>query len=208
MAIAATVISPLLAIQTQKFIERYYQKKSLKIDIFKQLMATRSQNARLSSEHVRALNMIDLAFYGKIKRGKAKRSASESNVLSSWKLYFAHLNTSYPDNDNTLGAIWNQTSNNLFLDLLSEIAKDIGYDFERVQLQTAIYSPVAHGAIENDQLKIRQGVSCNILRRKCFKNGNYKYSRKAGALIHSPLLFRLSIQPHQRLSSQGFEPIP
>ncbi|WP_407183011.1 DUF6680 family protein [Citrobacter europaeus] len=28
-------------------------------------MATRSQNARLSSEHVRALNMIDLAFYGK-----------------------------------------------------------------------------------------------------------------------------------------------
>ena len=159
MAIAATVISPLLAIQTQKFIERYSQKKSLKIDIFKHLMATRSQSARLSSEHVRALNMIDLAFYGKIKKGKAKRSASEGNVLSSWKLYFAHLNTSYPDNDNILGAIWNQTSNNLFLDLLSEIAKDIGYDFERVQLQTAIYSPVAHGAIENDQSKIRKGLA-------------------------------------------------
>ncbi|VEI39549.1 Uncharacterised protein [Citrobacter youngae] len=101
-------------------------------------MATRSQSARLSSEHVRALNMIDLAFYGKIKRGKAKRSASEGNILSSWKLYFAHLNTPYLDNDNTLGAIWNQTSNNLFLDLLSEIAKDIGYDFERVQLQPYI----------------------------------------------------------------------
>ncbi|WP_241260457.1 DUF6680 family protein [Citrobacter freundii] len=100
-----------------------------------------------------------LAFYGKIKKGKAKRSASEGNVLSSWKLYFAHLNTSYPDNDNILGAIWNQTSNNLFLDLLSEIAKDIGYDFERVQLQTAIYSPVAHGAIENDQSKIRKGLA-------------------------------------------------
>ncbi|WP_319802684.1 DUF6680 family protein [Klebsiella aerogenes] len=35
-------------------------------------------------------------------------------------------------------------------DLLSAIAKDIGYDFERVQLQTAIYSPIAHGEIEND----------------------------------------------------------
>ncbi|WP_328706659.1 DUF6680 family protein [Citrobacter portucalensis] len=55
--------------------------------------------------------------------------------------------------------MWNQTSNNLFLDLLSEIAKDIGYDFERVQLQTAIYSPMAHGAIENDKLKIRQGLA-------------------------------------------------
>jgi hypothetical protein len=43
--------------------------------------------------------------------------------------------------------------------LLSEIAKDIGYDFERVQLQTAIYSPVAHGTIENDQLKTRQGLA-------------------------------------------------
>ena len=155
MAIAATVISPLLAIQTQKFIERYSQKKSLKIDIFKQLMATRSQNSRLSNEHVRALNMIDLAFYGKIKRGRTKRSDSESKVLSSWKLYFAHLNTSYPDNDNASGTIWNQTSNNLFLDLLSEIATDI----ERVQLQTAIYSPIAHGAIENDKLKIRQGLA-------------------------------------------------
>ncbi|MEF3607877.1 DUF6680 family protein [Citrobacter freundii] len=69
------------------------------------------------------------------------------------------MNTSYPDKDNILGAIWNQTSNNLFLDLLSEIAKDIGYDFERVQLQTAIYSPVAHGAIENDQSKIRKGLA-------------------------------------------------
>ncbi|EPF6609013.1 hypothetical protein ACS0ST_14630 [Klebsiella aerogenes] len=26
----------------------------------------------------------------------------------------------------------------------------MGYDFERVQLQTAIYSPIAHGEIEND----------------------------------------------------------
>ncbi|WP_325917434.1 DUF6680 family protein [Klebsiella aerogenes] len=41
-------------------------------------------------------------------------------------------------------------------DLLSAIAKDIGYDFERVQLQTAIYSPIAHGEIENDQLKRRR----------------------------------------------------
>ncbi|MDA8500060.1 hypothetical protein NNO08_18895 [Citrobacter sp. Igbk 17] len=47
----------------------------------------------------------------------------------------------------------------MFLDLLSDIAKDIGYDFERVQLQTATYSPVAHGAIESDQIKIRKGLA-------------------------------------------------
>jgi len=157
-AIAATLISPLLAVQSQKFIERYSEIKSLKIEIFKQLMSTRSPNARLSSNHVNALNMIDLAFYGKIKKGKAKRSDSENLVISAWKLYFAHLNTPYPDNE-ALGVVWNQNSTNLFTDLLSEIAKDIGYDFERVQLQTPTYSPIAHGTIENDQLRIRQGLA-------------------------------------------------
>lgn len=158
VAIAATLISPLLAVQSQKLIERYTEVKSLKIEIFRQLMSTRSQNARLSSNHVNALNMIDLAFYGRIKRGKAKRSKSESKVIAAWNLYFSHLNSTYPSNE-ALIAIWNQESNTMFLDLLSEIAKDIGYNFERVQLQTAIYSPVAHGEIENDNCKIRKGLA-------------------------------------------------
>lgn len=158
IAIIATLVSPMLAIQTQKLLEKRSEIKSLKIEIFKQLMSTRSPNARLSSIHVNSLNMIDLAFHGKIKKGKTKRSETENNVISAWKLYFAHLNTPYPDND-TLGAIWNQKSNELFLDLLSKIAEDIGYDFERVQLQTPSYSPIAHGAIENDQLLIRKGLA-------------------------------------------------
>jgi len=157
-AIIATLISPLLAVQSQKFIERYTEVKQLKIEIFKQLMSTRSPSARLSGNHVNALNMIDLAFYGKVKKGKAKRSKSEDKVIACWKLYFSHLNSPYPDNE-ALGAIWNQTSSNIFLDLLSEIANDIGYDFERVQLQTSIYSPMAHGEIENDNLKIRKGLA-------------------------------------------------
>ncbi len=158
VTILATLISPLLAVQTQKIIERYNEKKSLKIDIFKQLMATRAPNSRLSGDHVRALNMIDLAFYGKPKRGQAKRTKTENEVLSSWKLYFNHLNIPFPTNE-AGGIIWNQTSNNLFLDLLSAISKDIGYEFARDQLQTPTYSPIAHGDIENDQLKIRKGIA-------------------------------------------------
>ncbi|MDO3406572.1 hypothetical protein QWI28_19100 [Citrobacter freundii] len=91
MAIAATVISPLLAIQTQKFIERYSQKKSLKIDIFKHLMATRSQSARLSSEHVRALNMIDLAFYGKIKKKEKPKEVLLKVMYYPHGSYILHI---------------------------------------------------------------------------------------------------------------------
>lgn len=153
-----TLISPLLAVRAQKFIEKRSEQKTLKINIFTQLMATRSPNTRLSNEHVRALNMIDLAFYGKIKKGQPKRTKTEKNVLSAWKLYLSHLNIPFPDNESA-GYVWNNNSNELFLDLLSSIAEDLGYDFDRSQLQNAIYSPIAHGDLENDQIKIRKGLA-------------------------------------------------
>ncbi|MER1680562.1 hypothetical protein KC846_19100, partial [Enterobacter hormaechei] len=59
--IFATLISPLLAVRVQKIIEKSTEKRNIKINIFTELMATRSAEARLSNEHVRALNMIDLA---------------------------------------------------------------------------------------------------------------------------------------------------
>ena len=158
MTIIATLASPVIAIQVQKFIERYNQKKNIKITVFTQLMATRAPSARLSTEHVRALNMIDLAFYGTIKKGKSKTSKAEKKVLTAWKIYFAHLCSLYPDND-AGRTLWNQSSNNLFIDLLSAIAEDIGYDFDRVQLQNSVYSPIAHGNIENEQEKIRKGLA-------------------------------------------------
>lgn len=168
LAVLATLISPLLAVQVQKFIERYNSKKELKINVFTQLMATRSPSAKLSNEHVRALNMIDLAFYGKIRKGHPKRTSSEQDVLNLWKEYFAHLSSSCPDNE-TGSTIWNQTSHNLFLNLLSSMAKDIGYDFDRVHLQNAIYSPIAHGDLEKDQFKIRKGLAAILAGEQTMK---------------------------------------
>ena len=39
------------------------------------------------------------------------------------------------------------------------MAKDIGYDFDRVHLQNTIYIAVAHGHINLDNLKIRKGMA-------------------------------------------------
>ncbi|HGY5112129.1 TPA: DUF6680 family protein, partial [Citrobacter braakii] len=47
----------------------------------------------------------------------------------------------------------------LFANLLSVMAKDIGYDFDRVHLQNTIYIAVAHGQINLDNLKIRKGMA-------------------------------------------------
>ncbi len=81
--IFATLLSPLLAVRVQKLIEKHSEKRNIKVNIFTELMATRSTAARLSNEHVRALNMIDLAFYGDIKGSISKRTKSEKKVLDA-----------------------------------------------------------------------------------------------------------------------------
>lgn len=156
--IFATLFSPLIAVRVQKLIEKYSEKRSVKVNIFTELMATRAAPARLSNEHVRALNMIDLAFYGDIKNGKHKRTKSEKKVLDAWKEYFTHLCTPCPDNESG-NAIWNQTSDSLFVTLLSVMAEDIGYEFDRVHLQNAIYIPIAHGQMNLENEKIRKGLA-------------------------------------------------
>ncbi|WP_152082732.1 DUF6680 family protein [Enterobacter oligotrophicus] len=156
--IFATLFSPLLAVRVQKLIEKHSEKRNIKVNIFTELMATRSTAARLSNEHVRALNMIDLAFYGDIKRSISKRTKSEKKVLDAWKEYFTHLCTHCPENESG-NTLWNQTSDRLFVNLLSVMAEDIGYDFDRVHLQNAIYIPVAHGQMNLDNQKIRKGLA-------------------------------------------------
>jgi hypothetical protein len=49
-------------------------------------------------------------------------------------------------------------SSELFTNLLFAIAEDLRYTFDRVQLKTGSYSPVAHGDIEADQTAIRKLV--------------------------------------------------
>jgi hypothetical protein len=77
----ATLMGPVLAVQAQKWIESLRRTSEAKDLIFKSLMATRG--ARLSPEHVRALNMIDLTFYGK---GVSRRTKMEQNVLDAWRV--------------------------------------------------------------------------------------------------------------------------
>ena len=38
------------------------------------------------------------------------------------------------------------------------MAQSQGYDFDEVQLKRDCYSPVAHGRVENEQTKVREGV--------------------------------------------------
>ena len=145
--VIATFVGPIAAVQAQKWLESHRAYKRRQMEVFERLMATRS--ARLSPEHVRALNQIDLAFYGvPRKAGEPKRSELESNVLKAWREYYVHLNASQADMDTSAMAGWAATADALFLNLLEKLALATDHNFDRSQLQASQYSPIAHGEQE------------------------------------------------------------
>jgi hypothetical protein len=150
--IIAALIGPILAVQAQKAVESFREGRRRKIFLFEQLMATRA--SRLAPEHVRALNMIDLIFYGERFTGILRRSSKEQRVLDAWKEYHDHLNTKAEDNL----SLWVAQGDELFTNLLYAISQDLGFKFDRVQLKRGSYSPVAHGEIEAEQNELRKAT--------------------------------------------------
>lgn len=152
---AAVIIGPILAVQIQKVLEQFREKKKNRLYIFRTLMSTRSQ--RLHRDHVQALNMIDIEFYGrKIPLIKTRyQTEKEQAVTHAWKSYNNHLNKAneYPDIN-----IWISKSDDLFTDLLYAIAQAMNYDFDKVQLQRDCYRPIAHGDLETTQANILKGL--------------------------------------------------
>ena len=141
--IFATLLGPLLAVQAQKWLERRRVVDDRRLTIFRMLMATRG--AMLSPGHVEALNAIPVEFYG--TKGRLKE------INDAWKLFLDHHGHEGPSFE-----VWLQKRVDLFLDLLFLISQFLGYQFSRAQLERDIYSPRAHGELENEQTIIRKGL--------------------------------------------------
>lgn len=154
LIILATLCGPVLAVQSQKWIERSRERRHAQKDIFYRLMATRA--TRLATDHVQALNMIDIEFGG---HGRRSQSQAEREVVNRWRIYADHLNTPIGDNPpEAQVAIWVQRGDELFTDLLAALATALGYGFDRIQLRRGIYHPKGH----SDQ-EIRQETAQKAL---------------------------------------------
>lgn len=154
LTVIAIVMGPILAVQAQKISELVREKRIRKVVIFKTLMATRA--SRVSFDHVKALNMIDIEFYGKRILGVKFQSNKYNRVTLDWKTYHDNLNAK---DDDTKSKTWLDKNDELFIDLLFEISGALGYDFDKIQLKRGAYSPIAHGEQEIDALTIRRSLS-------------------------------------------------
>ncbi len=153
LTIAATILGPVLAVQAQKAVESIREINDRKTAVFDKLMATRA--SRVSPEHVQALNMIDIAFYGRTRLGIRGRSKTEHAVLDAWREYHDHLGIKA---DGAGIPLWNVTSQELFINLLFAMSRDLHYTFDRVQLKRGAYSPMAHGELEIEQASLRRAA--------------------------------------------------
>ena len=156
LMILATVLGPIFAVQAQKYLERLRDHEGRKLQVFRSLMATRAE--RLSPEHVRSLNMIDLTFYGRRFPFFTWQTKSEKAVVAAWKTYHDHLATTPPTANEAAEAVFYSAREPLFIALLASMANDMRYPVDTVQLKKGAYSPRAHGALEDEQLQIRGAV--------------------------------------------------
>ena len=140
----AVVLGPILAVQIQKFIERKSESKNNKLKVFQNLMTTRAST--LAYQHVSALNMVGLEFNEK----------KYSKVINAWKTYLDHLN-SYPKDDVNMQKIWSEKKDDQLSDLLYEMGISLNFEFDKVHIKKAGYSPQAY---------VDQELQNNFIRRE------------------------------------------
>ena len=146
LTILAILFSPVIAIQVSVYLNERKEKKDRRLLIFRTLMATRA--SYLSYDHVRALNSIDVEFYGNDRESKA--------VVEAWKVYLNHLN----DRNFAHASMeaWDSKAKDLLVDLLARMAICLRYEFDKASISKTSYTPDGYAQMEVDQLAIRKGL--------------------------------------------------
>jgi hypothetical protein len=152
--IGAVFIGPIAAVQVQKFIEAFRERRTRQNQIFRILMATRG--ARVSHDHTTALNLIDVDFSDKKKK--------EKPIVRAWRSLHDKYNK-YPDPkhfeanaveyDNAL-RIASDNSEKDFVELLFEMSKFLGYDYEKPNIKNGAYTPKGHADQELEENLIKR----------------------------------------------------
>ena len=147
----ATLIGPIAAVQISQWLDRNRQARAEKVAVFRTLMATRATT--LAPSHVEALNTIDIVF--------GSSSIQDRNVRNDWKAYLDHLNNKDYPREN-----WNARRVELFVDLLSTMASNLGFEFDKTHIKNQAYFPTGYAELETEQTVMRKAIVEVLLGRR------------------------------------------
>ncbi|MGC2659931.1 MAG: DUF6680 family protein [Bryobacteraceae bacterium] len=135
----ATLAGPILAVYVTRRIDRDKQVRDRQLNVFRSLMGSR--RAHLSAERVRALNMVEIEFYG-IKP-----------VEAAYRDVMSHVNLPRP-----LPQTWAEDQRKRLTKLLSEMAKVLGYELQQLDVLDGGYYPQGFADIETEQQEVRRAL--------------------------------------------------
>jgi hypothetical protein len=148
--VLATLGGPVLAVQTQKFIERASENRRRKLMIFSALMANRA--TKLNDDYIRALNSIDLVFLPRWW------TPQNRNVINAWRALFGELHNPPAVDEPNANIVWNQRCDDRLVELLLAMSRALGYRFTSEELRRGIYYPRAKFELEQAQLGVLLGA--------------------------------------------------
>ncbi|MGJ8605420.1 MAG: DUF6680 family protein [Marivita sp.] len=137
LTLIAILAGPMLGVYLTRRIDLNREKSNRRYAVLSDLMKTR--RARIDPIHVSALNLVELEFYGK------------NSILSPYKNYTDHLNSSWPTEPDALQRHMDK-GDDLFSDLLSSIANEMGFKFDKRDLDRRGYLPVGLGNAHSNQM--------------------------------------------------------
>jgi len=146
VSVLAILLSPIFALEVQKRLDDWRDRRERKMKIFRTLMTTRA--TQLAPAHVEALNSIEVEFYAK--------GGAEKRVLDAWRLYVNHPNQITGTGDALQR--WVDKKSDLMVDLLYEMADSLGYDIDKVTIQKNVYYPRGFWDIESEQHALRKAA--------------------------------------------------
>ncbi len=127
-------------------IQEKAAKKNLRLWIFKTMMTYRGTPA--AQEHVQALNVIEMAFYGNDKASKS--------VIGAWRDYVAHAAV---DDIVARTEAWQAKRNELYFTLLHNMAASMNYNIHKGDLERTAYLPTALLSIEIEGRRVLSGLA-------------------------------------------------
>ena len=137
--VCATLLGPVLAVWVTRTVDDSRRVQDRRLDIFRALMATR--RTALSPEKVRALNLVEIEFFG------------VRPVEDAHKEVIDHINSPRP-----LPEGWGERHRKLMTKLLTEMAKTLNYNLQQLDVLDGGYYPQGLFDIELEQQAVRQSL--------------------------------------------------
>lgn len=148
LTVLALLLSPVLALTTQRLLDWIREKKQRRFGLYLTLMSLRA--TPLHPDHVKALNALDTVFDSGDKK--------DAKVRRAWEQVLNHVTTRMGDTDEEKIA-WNTRLVDLRVDLYQAVGQAVGYDHSIEYIKGHIYLPTYYTDAEGDQLKIRAGFA-------------------------------------------------